>query len=453
MIVKPGNLVDRENEWQALVRFADRGQRLAVVYGPRRVGKSFLLDALCEATGGYRYQAITGTPAAQLADLGRALGSITGVGDLYLSSWADALGRFERLDLPVLVLDELPYLTEATPELPSLLQRHVDAGTGPPLVLAGSSLSTMADLVSARAPLYGRASSVVVPAPMRRKDLLELWGVDSPVTALWIDAAIGGLPGYRPMLAQPGDDLDAWMVEDVLAPSSPLLDASEALLAEANPRIARGLYRTILTGIAQGNQTFSGITQTVGQPSGALTRPLAALERAGMVVRVPDPLRSKRDLYDLADPHLRMWLAIIAPSRTQLQGGDVARVWERVRATTWRDKVLGPRWENVAREQTRRQLELSGATVTTVGQTRVADRKARKNVQIDIVVTQGHHVTAIGEAKLREMRADDLDRLRRIRSLMGATTAKLVLASATGVDETVARDKDVIVVTPSDVYC
>ena len=35
----------------------------AVVYGPRRVGKSFLIDALCEAVGGFRYQAIAGTAA------------------------------------------------------------------------------------------------------------------------------------------------------------------------------------------------------------------------------------------------------------------------------------------------------------------------------------------------------------------------------------------------------
>lgn len=452
MLVKPTNLVDRETEWQALVRFADRAQRLAVVYGPRRVGKSFLLDAFCNATGGYRYQAITGTPAAQLDDLGRALGAIADVGDLRLSSWADAFDRFGRLDLPVLVLDELPYLTEATPELPSLLQRHIDAGTGPPLVLAGSSLSTMADLVSARAPLYGRASSIVVPAPMRGRDLVELWDVDSPVTTLWIDAAIGGLPGYRPLLAQPGDDLDTWMVEEVLAPSSPLLDASEALLADANQRIARGLYRTILTAIAQGNQTFGGIAQVAGQASGALTRPLAALERSGMVVKVPDPLRAKRDLYDLADPHLRMWLTLIAPNRSQLQAGDAARVWERVRATTWRDQVLGLRWEAVAREETRRQLELRGGVVTTIGQTTISDRQAKKSVQVDIVATQGGDVTAIGESKLRQLGAEDLDRLRRIRALMGATEAKLVLASATGIDESAIQGNDLITITPRDVY-
>ena len=49
------------------------------------------------------------------------------------------------------------------PELPSLLQRYVDAGAGPALILSGSALSTMSELVEARAPLYGRAASIVVP--------------------------------------------------------------------------------------------------------------------------------------------------------------------------------------------------------------------------------------------------------------------------------------------------
>lgn len=63
--MKPRWLLGPEGEWRALDRFVERGQRLAVVYGLRRVGKSFLLDALSTAAGGYRYQATTGSPAAQ----------------------------------------------------------------------------------------------------------------------------------------------------------------------------------------------------------------------------------------------------------------------------------------------------------------------------------------------------------------------------------------------------
>ena len=452
MLAKPRRLRDRRVEWNALSRFVERGHSLAVVYGPRRVGKSFLLDALCHATGGRRYQAITGTQAAQLADLGHVLGSWFDVGPLRLDGWADALDAMRRLDAPVLVVDELPYLMETSPELVGLLQRHVDEGDGPPLVLAGSALSTMTDLVSPRAPLYGRSAAVVVPTPFSGPDLAGLWGAEDPATALWLDAAVGGLPGYRPLLAPPGQDLDAWMVEEVLASSSPLLDAAEAALSDAGPRgAARGVHHTILAAIARGERSFGAIARVAGQPTGALTRPIASLERAGLVTRVVDPLRSRRDTYDLADPHLRTWLAIISPHRSDLQAGRGREVWRSVRSTTWRTQVLGPRWEGVARSHVAAGGVPGLGPGLTVGASTVADRAARAGHEVDIVATRGRDVVAVGEAKLRRLGRADVDRLRHVRDLLGAGDARLIVASATGVDDDAVAD-DVVAVVPADVY-
>lgn len=449
--VKPQWLLDRDLEWDALMRFVARHQRLAVVYGPRRVGKSYLLDAACEAVGGYRYQAIRGVPAAQLSDFGQALGGWLGAGPLQLSGWTDALDRLGRIDAPVVVIDEFPYLTEAAPELTSMLQRYVDGKDGPSLILAGSSLSTMASLVSPQAPLYGRSAAVVVPAPFAGRDLTQLWEVDDPRTALWVDAAVGGLPGYRPLLAPPGTQLDTWMTDEVLAAASPLLDAAEAALGEAVPSSHRGLYQTILVAIAGGERSFSGIARVAGQASGALTRPLAALERAGLVTRVPDPLRSRRDTYDLADPHLRTWLTLVAPWRSQLQAGRSAEVWQQVKEKTWRSQVLGPRWEAVVRAFVQAGRSELG-TVGTVGSTTVPDRAGRTGHEVDLVAMRGSEMVAVGEAKLRTLGRRDLDRLRRIRQLLGAPDAQLVLASAEGIEPDVASEPDTVTVVPSHVY-
>jgi AAA+ ATPase superfamily predicted ATPase len=453
MLVKPGHLVDRDVEWKALARFVERGQRLAIVYGPRRVGKSFLLDGLCEAAGGYRYQAVAGLAATQLDDLGRALGNELGSGPLRLDGWADALGRLERLGLPFVALDELPYLIETTPELPSLLQRYVDSKAGPALILSGSALSVMSDLVEARAPLYGRAGAVLAPAPLAGADLAALWDVKDPLSALWVDAALGGLPGYRPLVSPPGAELDAWMVEEVLAPGSPLLDAAEADLAGVpDPAPLRGVYRAILGAIAAGERSFSAISRVAGLPSGALSRPLAALQGAGLVERVQDPLRARRDRYELADPHLRLWLAIVSPNRSQLQAGGGSAVWARVRQTTWPSQVLGPRWEAVVRAYVARGGDVRIAPVDAVGVTTVADRVAKRSQEVDVVAVGEGRVVALGEAKLRALGAPDLERLRRIRELLGAPDAALVLASATGVDAAVAREPGVMTIDPKTVY-
>ena len=453
MLVKSQKLVDRDREWAALERFVERRQRLAVVYGPRRVGKSFLLDALCEAAGGYRYQAIAGVAATQLDDFGRELGDRLGVGPLRLDGWADALDRLGRLDMPFVALDELPYLTEVAPELPSLLQRYVDAAAGPSLILSGSALSVMSDLVEARAPLYGRAGAVVVPTPLAGVDLAALWRTRDPLSALWIDAALGGLPGYRPLVEAPGAERDTWMIEEVLASGSPLLDAAEADLAGIpDPPALRGVYRAILAAIAAGERTFSAISRVAGLPSGALSRPLAALQRAGLIERVPDPLRARRDRYELADPYLRLWLAVIAPNRSRLQAGGAAEVWARLRETTWRSQVLGPRWEAVVRAHLGRGGEERAGPVDVVGATTVSDRTARRSHEVDILAMRAGRVTALGEAKLRVLGASDLERLQRIRDLLDAPDASIVLASAAGVDPAVTGRPDLIAIGPSDVY-
>ncbi len=448
-------------EWGALRRFLQRQTRLAIVYGPRRVGKSYLLDALCEATGGYRYQAIAGTAAAQLADFGRELGGLFGVGPLQLDSWPDALARLTRLERPFVALDELPYLTETTPELPSVLQRYVDAGQGPPLILSGSALSTMSQLVEAREPLYGRAGTVLVPAPFLGRDLVELWGVDAPRAALWVDAALGGLPGYRPLLPPPGRDLDAWMAGEVLAPGSPLLDAAEADLAgSADPPALRGVYRSILAAIAAGERSFSGIARVAGLAPGALSRPLSALERGRLVERVPDPLRGRRDRYELADPYLRLWLAAIVPNRTRLRAGAAAEVWDQLRETTWPSQILGPRWEAVARGHVARESQDFGGPFRAVGVTTVADRAKRHNHEVDLVAVRGGRVLTLGEAKLRRLEVADLERLLRIRKLLDAPDAALVLASATGFEPGLesamaggsGEGGPVVTITPADVY-
>lgn len=453
MLVKPERLIDRKPEWAALERFVERRQRLAVVYGPRRIGKSFLIEAVCESAAGLRYQAITGVAATQLADFGRELGAWLGAGPLRLDGWADAIERLSRLSASFLAIDELPYLTEAGPELASVLQRYVDDGAGPSLILAGSAMSVMSELVASRAPLYGRAGTVVVPAPFTGSHLRALWETEHPLGALWIDAALGGRPGYRPLVASPREDLDAWMIDELLAPGSPLLDAAEADLAGIpDPDALRGVYRAIIGAIAAGERTFSAISRVAGLPSGALSRPLGALQRAGLVERVPDPLRARRDRYELADPHLRFWLSIVAPNRSLLQAGRAREVWDRVGQTSWRSQVLGPRWEAVVRAHVAGGAVDRVGGIDAVGVSTVSDRDLRRTHEVDLVGLRGGKTVALGEAKLRALGRDDLARLLRIRELLGAPEAAIVLASATRVELPPNAPSEVVAIVPADVY-
>ena len=78
--VKPADMFDRDEEWAALSRFVadDRaGATLGVISGRRRQGKTFLLDALCQASDGFFFEATEATDAESLRRIGGLIGEFT----------------------------------------------------------------------------------------------------------------------------------------------------------------------------------------------------------------------------------------------------------------------------------------------------------------------------------------------------------------------------------------
>jgi hypothetical protein len=91
-IIRPDDMYDRVLEWEDLVAFATArgdGLRVAVVYGRRRQGKSYLLRRLAALTGGFYYQALEEEAAPALEHLSDALGAWLEVpgGRLAFAGW------------------------------------------------------------------------------------------------------------------------------------------------------------------------------------------------------------------------------------------------------------------------------------------------------------------------------------------------------------------------------
>jgi len=171
MTIKPDPFYDRKLELTALDRAWKRhgaGGQMLLLYGRRRLGKTFLLQRYFTAgvDGKERekphcyFLAEQSTAATQRLTLARqliaALPSEGVAAEDIAVSWnallryasqqtkerKKAAGRF------ALILDEFPYLVDQTPELPSILQAWWDReAVHSPLfiVLCGSQLSAMAE--------------------------------------------------------------------------------------------------------------------------------------------------------------------------------------------------------------------------------------------------------------------------------------------------------------------
>ena len=74
-------MFDREHEWSELERFISYSAphpALRIVSGRRRQGKTFLLDAICEAAGGFYFAATEATEAESMHQFGTALARYLG---------------------------------------------------------------------------------------------------------------------------------------------------------------------------------------------------------------------------------------------------------------------------------------------------------------------------------------------------------------------------------------
>lgn len=428
----PEDMVGRRNEWRHVAEFLTsglQGASLGIVWGRRRVGKSFLLESATEQTQGLYYPATRGSSAEALRELGARIGTLQGaVAPLAFEGWdavVDALLALGRDREFTVVLDEYPYLLEHTPELDSVIQRAF--GPRQPgrlasqtrLVLCGSAMSVMAKLLSGTAPLRGRAGLDLRVSPFDFRVARELHGIEDLQTAFRTYAVIGGVAAYARVMSEddvplgPGD-FDRWLCRRVLSPAAPLFGEVDLLLSE-DPVTAKArklnLYHATLAGVASGHHAYATLTSHVKITGASLAPILEGLVSAELITRLHDPLRDNRPTYHPGDPLLRFHYAIIRRHRDRLarHGADTPAIWSHL-APTFGSQVLGPCFEDAARYWTLHFAHPAtlGGAADHVGPTTITLPDGQER-QLDVVVAaddaetpSGRTVRAVGEAKAGE---------------------------------------------------
>jgi AAA+ ATPase superfamily predicted ATPase len=330
--------VNREQELAALDRACAPG--MAVVSGRRRVGKTALLDAFA---AGRRAVFLPGTRAPVAEAMRRLEERVRAVappapGDLldlgHLETWDAALGYLlaRAADAPLLVvLDEFPYLCESDPSLPSTLQARWDhrGDSQLSIVLAGSHVGLMEELVASDAPLFGRPDMHLRLAPFSWRHAPLLVGGDDP--EVWLEAyvTLGGMPRYL-ALWDPRLDAAANLTALLDGPGAPLGDEGTVVLQELTPGSAAA---RVLELVALDAGSFTAIRDRAGLAPATTSEALSSLERLGLLVRLTpvgeDPRRTKRVRYRVRDPFLRLWLGVVLPHRDAFELGRGAAVLRR----------------------------------------------------------------------------------------------------------------------------
>lgn len=483
---RPAQLYDRESEWAALVSFAESPQpqlRVGVLYGRRRFGKSFLLRRLVERVGGFYYLALEEAREPALRRFAGEVGQLyTPPARVAFESWEIALRETLNVlgtrDSPqVLVLDEYPYLRAQSSELDSVIQALSDSAANGTLgkdwrssvsvVLCGSALSVMTELLSGTSPLRGRASLDMPILAFDYRQARGFWNVEDNRIAFDLHSIVGGAAGYKDLASTTAvphtrETLLGWMAATVLNPSHALFREDEYLLRE-DPRVTKeAIYYSMLGAIAEGATSQAGIAAAVGKKSDELNYSLNVLISAGFVTRDDDLLSQRNPMYRVADPIARFHKLITRHHQAALEDRKVQEVWELAQAT-YRSQIVGPHFESICRRwaEAYASVETLGADVGPVRALQINDPNEKQRYELDVVATtrasagrRKKVIQVLGEAKgtTGPRTLGDLTRLDRIYELIAARKgmsvsreAKKLIFGMNGFDDDLvkaARDRE-----------
>ncbi len=448
MVALP-KLLDRESELTRLETAwleAVTGKRqLVMVWGRRRVGKTFLLSHFVQ---GKRSIFFAATQQAELIELRRLIEAVrrdlpeaadfSGGG---FPNWEAALRFLAALaaDQPLaVVLDEVPYLARSTPGFASIVQTvwdHLKPNTRLMLVLTGSAVGMIEDMLGARGSLHGRPTVRLRLDPFSATEARLFLPRMQPESFLEAYAACGGYPLHLLEWDQM-TSTNANLRRLAFGPGAILAEDAMAILREELPD--SGGYPRILAAIGRGRTRYSEILNEAGQ---RIEYPLEVLVRTGLVNKVL-PIgapKGAKATYEIVDPYLAFWFHVLYSDIALIEGGQGEAV--RRRAEPRWQTHLGRVFEETSRAHATRLVargELPsdlriGRWWTTRGEP----------CEVDVLGLRGSTTYLLGEARWQKepLGKGELESLRRkvARTPRPADDPIYALWGRTGVKEEVRR--------------
>lgn len=325
--------------------YADSKAQLVFLYGRRRVGKTETLLKFAENKRHVFFAAQASTREEQLASFSRQMFEAGAPAGRYISQYSDWESALRDIDsLPsengerkLVIFDEFPYLVKSDPSLPSVLQNlwdHTLRHENIMIVLCGSAMSFIEkELLSEKAPLYGRATGILKMMPMSYREAAEFFPEYSVEDKVISYAILGGIPHYLSQF-DPAESVASNVKRRILARGSALYSETEFLMHQEFRETAT--YNAIIQAVALGATQLSDIANRTMVPAQKASVYLNNLIEVGILERefpvgtkLVEHSKGMRGLYQVSDDFFRFWYAFVFPNRSDLEAGDINGVWDR----------------------------------------------------------------------------------------------------------------------------
>lgn len=451
--------VGRESELKALTEFMNAAEtKAATVYGRRRIGKTTLLrKAIVDAPGKtIFFEALDGRYETNLNLLAKQVSDLLGAP---LGSFQHHLDLFHTLQLykePLtIVIDEYQFLKQSRTgnEVDSEFKQIIDQLPGNmKLILTGSHVTMMKELLEQDNPLFGRFQLVM------RVDELEYWQAQAfyPDLPVYDKACFHSVFGACPYILEnlnPALGLMDNIINMFVRQNGLARIYIEYILFKEIGKVS--ILNDILRVIGNGKVRYSQIENSLNLPSnGLLSKYLGMLQDMGLIASIT-PINKKNDrkkaYYAIADNLVRFYYTYIYPNASSiihLREEDFYDAYIKLSIGTF----ISIRFESIVRDYLRIKVaELEGTTPLDIGTFWYDDPKTKKNGEFDCAVRFNDHYS-LYEAKfytrsmsVAEMRAEAAQ----VSKVQGLGEIRLGFASVNGFEEAV---DDYILIDGEDLY-
>jgi AAA+ ATPase superfamily predicted ATPase len=346
--------INREQELKFLEEKFKNNRQMIILYGRRRVGKTELIKQFCKNKE-YIYF---------LADKRGTILNAERFAKISAEHFGDIPPKVKNFDdvftyiarrlngrKIVIVIDEFSYLVEKDNSIPSLFQLIWDEileEKNLMLILCGSTVSMMEDLLSYKSPLYGRRTGQWKLMPLRFNESIKFFPKYSMEEKVKAYSILGGIPPY---LNAFDDRKDVYtnIEEKILTKGEILYEEVEFLFREELRDYST--YLSVLEAIARGNTRLSEIANYSKIQAKDLPKYLSMLMKLDLIEKispVTEKKKTKRTIYKIKDNFFDFYFRFVYPFKSELELGNTKKVMSIIKKDI--NAFFGKKFEDISRE-------------------------------------------------------------------------------------------------------
>ena len=347
--------INRRQELTALNQRHDSGNpEFLLVYGRRRVGKTALIKEFCKNKKYIYYLCSQENDLIQIKKIAKRIAESFDEITPLIETWEQLFEYVSQKSKKrlILVIDEYPYLMGKNKAIVSLFQAGWDEyfkDTNLFLILCGSSIRMMEDLLDYKSPLYGRRTGQIELLPLSLKDVFEFFPRYSIEQKIQAHSILGNIPMYL-LEFDDNKSIKKNIGENILRQDKILY--KEPLFLLKQELRDTGTYLTLLEQIKDRPVRMSILASKSNIDVNKLPKYLSVLSNLRFIKKVINitekKMKTKNTHYVISDNYFKFWFRFIYPNLSEIEGGDKDKVAKLINDNL--DTYIGFVFEDMSKE-------------------------------------------------------------------------------------------------------